>query len=55
MIYDSVVSRADVELFNKDQTVFLKARVGVVTMGSVEVRRHNDYSLLKPYIVKKAV
>ena len=24
-------------------------------MGSVEIRRHNDFNLLKPFIVKKAI
>ena len=30
-------------------------RVGVVTMGAVEVRKHQDNNLLKPYLVKKAI
>ena len=24
-------------------------------MGAVEIRRHNDINLLKPYVVKKAI
>ena len=35
--------------------MFLRNRVGVVTMGSIEMRRHEDFSLLKPFIVKKAI
>ena len=49
------MQRAEIELYEKDQTVFLKGRVCVVTMGSIEIRRHNDFSLLKPLIVKKAI
>lgn len=33
----------------------LNNRVGIVTMGAVEIRRHNDINLLKPYVVKKAI
>ena len=54
-IYGEILHRAEVELYQKDQTVFLRDRVAVVTMGSIEIRRHNDNSLLKPFIVKKAI
>lgn len=47
--------RADVELYGRDQVVFLKDRIGIVTSGSVEIRRHQNNDLLKPFIVKKAI
>ena len=53
-VYERVIKQADVELYAKDQPIFLNDRVGVVLMGSVEVRRHSNYALMKPYIVKKA-
>ena len=54
-LYAQVLRRAEVELYARDQAVFLKGRVGVVTGGSLEVRRHVATDLLKPYIVKKAI
>lgn len=30
-------------------------RIGIVVMGSIEVRIHDSQNLLKPYVVKKAV
>jgi hypothetical protein len=53
-VYERVIKQADVELYAKDQPIFLNNRVGVVLMGSVEIRRHSNTSLMKPYIVKKA-
>ena len=53
--YSRVLKNAQVRLFKKDQVVFLRGEIGVVTMGSIEIRRHNNKQLLKPYIVKKAV
>ena len=47
--------QANIELFGKNQVIFLKNRVGIVTMGSVEIRRHNNKDLMKPYIIKKAI
>ena len=35
--------------------MFLNERIGVVTQGSIEVRRHNNKDLLKPFVVKKAI
>ena len=46
---------AEVELYTKDQPVFLKDRVGIVTMGSVEARKHDSGRPLRPYILKKAI
>jgi len=48
------LARADVELYKKDQPVLLDDRVGVVTMGSIEVRSHNIHNLLKPTVLNKA-
>ena len=47
--------QAHIELYGKNQIVFLKDRVGIVMMGSVEIRRHNNTDLMKPYIIKKAI
>ena len=33
----------------------MQDRVAIVTMGAVEIRRHNNKDLMKPYIVKKAI
>ena len=49
------MGRAQVELYRKDMHMFLKGRVGVVTMGSCEVRSHTQPNLLKPTVVKKAI
>ena len=54
-LYESLLRRAQVELYQTSQSVFLMDRVGVVTMGAVEVRKHQDNNLLKPYLVKKAI
>lgn len=54
-IYEEILRRAEVELYGKDQVIFLNDRIGVVTSGSVEIRRHNNKNLLKPFIVKKAI
>lgn len=35
--------------------MFPKDRVGIVTMGACEIRKHNNKNLLKPFIVKKAI
>ena len=50
-----MLKRAEVELYEKEQIIFLNDRIGVVTSGSLEIRRHNNNDLLKPYIVKKAI
>ena len=55
ILYEQIISRASVELYEKGQIVFPKDRVGIVMMGSCEVRKHNNKNLLKPYIVKKAL
>ena len=49
------MKNAQVRLYCKGDVVFLRGEIGVVSMGSVEIRRHNNRNLLKPYIVKKAV
>ena len=55
VLYEEIISRAGVELYEKGQIVFPKDRVGIVMMGSCEIRKHNNKNLLKPYIVKKAI
>ena len=55
MIYENIIKTAEVELFDKEQPVFLNDRIAIVTMGAVEIRRHNDINLMKPYVVKKAI
>ena len=55
MLYESIIKRASLELYEKGQVVFPKDRVGIVTMGACEIRKHNNKNLLKPYIVKKAI
>ena len=50
-----LLKRAQVELYRKDQVIFLNNRVGVMTMGSCEIRSHSVNDLLKPTIVKKAI
>ena len=54
-VFDNVLRKAEIELYSKDMVVFLKGRIGIVTSGSIEIRRHNNEDLLKPYIVKKAI
>ena len=54
-IYERIMRRAQIELYAKDTAIFLQDRIGVVTMGSVEIRRHNNKDLMKPYIIKKAI
>lgn len=55
ILYDKIIENAQVELYAKDQVIFLRDRVGIVVQGSVEIRRHNNNNLMKPYIVKKAI
>ena len=54
-MYEDILRRAEVELYGKEQVIFLNDRIGVVTSGSAEIRRHNNQNLLKPFIVKKAI
>ncbi len=54
-LFRSIVERATVELYGKDQVVFLRDRIGIVVMGSIEIRKHNNNNLMKPFIVKKAI
>ena len=54
-IYERIMRRAQIELYAKDTAIFLQDRIGVVTMGSVEIRRHNNKDLMQPYIIKKAI
>ena len=54
-IVESIMLKSEVELYAKDQPVFLKDRIGIVTMGSIEVRKHDNTRPLRPYIVKKAI
>lgn len=53
--YRNIIKNAEVELYNKDQPIFLKNRVGIVAMGSVELRCHDGKNILKPYYIKKAI
>ena len=54
-VYRNILTRAHVELYDKDQIAFLDNRIGVVSSGAIEIRRHHDDDLLKPYVVKKAI
>ena len=56
-IYTAAIEReSQIELYRKEQPVFLKNRIGIVMMGSVEVRLHNNYNnLLRPQVLKKAI
>lgn len=54
-LMDTVFKRAHIELYRKDQPIFLNGRVGVVTMGSCEIRSHTEHNLLKPTVIKKAL
>ena len=54
-MYERIMAKASVELYGKGQVVFTTERVGVVLMGSLEIRKHNNKDLLKPYVVKKAI
>ena len=54
-LFMSVMKRADVELYRKEQPIFLNERVAVVTMGSCEVRTHSVHNLLKPIVLKKSI
>lgn len=55
LLYEKIIGSAQVELYGKGSVVFTQDRVGIVLMGSVEIRKHNNKNLLKPYIVKKAI
>jgi hypothetical protein len=47
--------QATVSCFKKNESVFLKGRVGVVYAGGVEVRLHECTEMLDPLLVKKAI
>ena len=53
--FEQILARADIELFHKDQPVFMDGRVGVVSMGSIEVRSHYIHDLMKPTVANKAI
>ena len=53
--YENMLRRVEIELYDKNQVVFLNDRIGVVSQGSIEIRRHKDTNLLKPFVVKKAI
>ena len=55
LVYNNIMRHAQIELFGKNQIVFVKDRVGIVMMGSVEIRRHSNNDLMKPYTIKKAI
>ena len=55
LILERVLREASIELYDRNQVIFLQDRVAIVTMGAVEIRRHNNKDLMKPYIVKKAI
>ena len=53
--YDSIMQQAQIELYGKNQIVFPKDRVGIVMWGSLEIRKHSNKDLMKPYTIKKAI
>ena len=54
-LFNKVLSNAEVELYRSDQPIFLRDRIGVITMGSIEVRCHDGPDILKPYFTRKAI
>ena len=41
-------------MFSKDSNIFLKNRVGVIISGAVDVRKHQNTNIMKPFKVYKA-
>ena len=49
------LQQTEVELYEKDQVVFLNNRVGVIICGAIELRIHDKEDFLKPVLVRKAL